>query len=387
MSLVNEVCGATPEGYIKANPSGNDFIFKNDPNFKQINLYDFFGNGATVNSFTECAYYVEGGWHPFKTTIFDLAMQAFTTLLVILSFYLIYKFKPYRRIRLSNWVSAFKKVKYHKKLNISAIVLFLTIQSFFIFDYVKNKAIRIPVFIDEYISLTSNVQFFKNLDYTAGEFLGGSYSIYLTSGPLSAIGSVIGWNATNKIIVARISNYYWILLLQLFFILILKYQYKLNTNYLVLSSGFLILLIPWWQGYLYSLGEVASVLIFTNAIYIFNHLRKLSMLLFSFSIFFGKLLTLLPFLGFYILNLFVERKIKKSFADSILFLIPLALWLALVSLRYEDGSVTNYVSSLFDLILNHQSSGTSTFDSSNNQNFIQTVLFSEFSSWNILSYE
>ena len=76
MSLVNEVCGATPEDYIKANPSGNDFIFKNDPNFKQINLYDFFGNGATVNSFTECAYYVEGGWHPFKTTIFDLAMAA-----------------------------------------------------------------------------------------------------------------------------------------------------------------------------------------------------------------------------------------------------------------------------------------------------------------------
>jgi len=129
---------------------------------------------------------------------------------------------------------------------------------------------------------------------------------------------------------------------------------------------------------LYSLGEVASVLIFTNAIYIFNHLRKLSMLLFSFSIFFGKLLTLLPFLGFYILNLFVERKIKKSFADSIIFFIPLALWLALVSLRYEDGSVTNYVSSLFDLILNHQSSGTSTFDYSNSQNFIQTVLLSEF---------
>ena len=107
------------------------------------------------------------------------------------------------------------------------------------------------------------------------------------------------------------------------------------------------------------------------------------MLLFSFSIFFGKLLTLLPFLGFYILNLFVERKIKKSFADSIIFFIPLALWLALVSLRYEDGSVTNYVSSLFDLILNHQSSGTSTFDYSNSQNFIQTVLLSEFSSWNI----
>lgn len=47
------------------------------------------------------------------------------------------------------------------------------------------------MFIDEYVSLTSNIKFFKNLDYTAGEFLGGSYSIYLTSGPLSAIGSVI----------------------------------------------------------------------------------------------------------------------------------------------------------------------------------------------------
>ena len=50
MSLIEEICGPTPKNYIKADPLGSDYIFKNDPSFKEINLYDFFGNGATVNS-------------------------------------------------------------------------------------------------------------------------------------------------------------------------------------------------------------------------------------------------------------------------------------------------------------------------------------------------
>lgn len=71
-------------------------------------------------------------------------------------------------------------------------------QHFFIFDYVRTKSVSITSFIDEYVVLTSNVNFYKNLDFNAGEFLGGSYSVYLTSGPISAIGSVISWNITNN---------------------------------------------------------------------------------------------------------------------------------------------------------------------------------------------
>ena len=383
MSLVNEICGSTPENYIKTEPLGSDYIFKNDSSFKEINLYDFFGNGATVNSFAECAHYVEGGWHPFKTTIFDIAIYGLQGMGVLLFAFLIYKLRLFKYIKLIDFKEAFKKVDNFKQIKTLSISIFFALQSFFIFDYVKRKAIRIPTFIDEYISITSNVEFFKNLNFTAGDFLGGSYSIYLTSGPLSAVGSVIGWNLTDKIIFARIMNYYWIFFLHLVFILFMKYQYKLNINYLILSSSFLILLIPWWQGYLYSLGEVASVLIFTNAVFLFYRLRKLSLFLFSLSIFFGKLLTLLSFLGFYLFNLFIEKKIRRVFLDSFFFLIPLVSWLTLVSFRYEDGSFFNYLFSLFDLILNHQSSGATTLDSSNSSSFVQTLLLSEYSNWNL----
>ena len=84
-----EICGPTPPNHIKANPNSNNYIFENDPSFAPINLYDFFGNGATVNSFRECEYYVDGGWEPFKTTIFDISKIAFVSIGVV---FLIYKF-------------------------------------------------------------------------------------------------------------------------------------------------------------------------------------------------------------------------------------------------------------------------------------------------------
>ena len=55
-------------------PSPNFEIFQNDPSFPAINLYDFFGRSATVNSFVECYYYVELGFEPNKITIFDYAI-------------------------------------------------------------------------------------------------------------------------------------------------------------------------------------------------------------------------------------------------------------------------------------------------------------------------
>ena len=93
-----------------------------------------------------------------------------------------------------------KKFKFQ---NIYYLFFLFYLLTTFIFHYIFSKAVRVPRFIDEYISLTSNLNFFKNLDFNAGEFIGGSYSIYLTSGPLSAVGSVIGWNLTNKIILFK----------------------------------------------------------------------------------------------------------------------------------------------------------------------------------------
>ena len=56
-------CGIKPleveDIIIGNNPS---FVFKNDPDFSTIVLYDVDGNIINVNSWIECAHYVRGGW-------------------------------------------------------------------------------------------------------------------------------------------------------------------------------------------------------------------------------------------------------------------------------------------------------------------------------------
>jgi hypothetical protein len=39
-----------------------NFVFEYDPNFESLRLFDFDGNVVNVNSWLECANYVNGGW-------------------------------------------------------------------------------------------------------------------------------------------------------------------------------------------------------------------------------------------------------------------------------------------------------------------------------------
>ena len=394
MMYINEIekiCGPVPPNYEAINPDSENFIFQNDPNFNAINLYDFFGNGATVNSFSECAHYVNGGWEPFKTTIFDIGAIFLYIAIGTFSVFKIYKyfqsvFTIEKLKSFFNTSGLFKRIS--KQLNRKEILrvfytFFFFVQSYFLFDYVRTKSVRIPRFIDEYISLTSNLNFFKNLNFNAGEFIGGSYSTSLTSGPISAIGSVFAWNITDKLTISRMSNFFWIYLLQIFFAYLIVKLYKSDFKFLFFISGLSLVLIPWWQGSLYSLGEIPSVIIFVNAIFLFPKIRKLSLLLFSISIFYGKLLNLVPFVGFYIVVMFNERKIKKVINDFIMFLIPLSSWLFFANSKYEQGNVFQYIKDQYFFIINHQSSGASM----DGQNFLDKLIHSfttsEFIGWNI----
>ena len=60
---VENSCGVAPEGISYFDP-GNDpnFVFTNDPTFETVTLYDIEGNVANMNSWFECAHYVNGGW-------------------------------------------------------------------------------------------------------------------------------------------------------------------------------------------------------------------------------------------------------------------------------------------------------------------------------------
>ena len=315
------ICGPSLTNFVPVSPSDSSYVFENDPTFPALNLYDFFGRGATVNSFQECAYYVQEGWEPFKTTIFDY-LQLFAVISVFFIFYVvnkklkftnsIKKMNFYENIQKFSLKKIFWYASKNRKVRNYFLGTFIIIQHFFIFDYIRTKSVRIDSFIDEYVVLASNVNFFKNFDFNAGDFVGGSYSVLLTSGPISAIGSVISWNITNNFILGRISNFYFLILLHVLFSIAVFKKHKLDFKLILGFNGLILLSIPWWQGALYSLGEIASMIIFTNSVFLFHKLRKLSMFLFSVSIFYGKLLTLLPFLGFYGAYFFKKRIFFKK---------------------------------------------------------------------------
>lgn len=386
-NIVTNICGMLPEGFVKATPQDSNYIFQKDPAFSPLNLYDFFGRAATVNSFTECYYYVELGFEPNKTTIFEYALLigvAIVSCLII--------FKAYKENFLHRLIQYFKQ----KKIRINLIKMTetrlikpfvgtaLIFQSIILYDYVKTKSLRISSFIDEYITLTSHVNFFKSLDFDAGLWLGGNYSVGITTGPIAAIGSVVGWNLTNSFSFARVSNFVWIFLIQTTFVYVLIRAYKIKkTGFLFLSTAFVLILIPWWQGSLYSIGEIPSTLFFINAIFLFSKFRKLSIALFCLSIVYGKFLMLVPFVGFYLAILYNEKKLQNLLKDVSVFLLTMVPWLTLAHLKYENGNLFDYLIDQFYFITNHQTSGVQNNSDGFFENLIVTLNSSEFISWSI----
>ena len=259
---------------------------------------------------------------------------------------------------------------------------FLIFQLFISYNYVKNKAIDLKPFIDEYVSLSSNYHLVKELNFSAGGFLGGTFSVYLTSGPISAIGSVFGWIATNDIFYSRIFNYYWICFLLIICSYTLIKKIGLSNRYVWIFPLIVCFTIPWWQGMLYSLGEIPSVILITTAMLLFNKSRKLSLLLFGFSIFLGKLLNILIFAIFYLTHLNHSRSLKTIFNDFVYFLIPLIPWLTLIQFTYNDGGLIKYFFDLYYFVGDSNASGIEN-DNFSLTSLKQAILLSEYSQWNI----
>tara|TARA_B100000927_G_C16228307_1_gene374352 strand:- start:40 stop:354 length:315 start_codon:yes stop_codon:yes gene_type:complete len=63
LEIIEQNCGNQPENQ-EFFIVGNDpnFVFENDPNFETLRLFDIEGNIINVNSWFECANYVNGGW-------------------------------------------------------------------------------------------------------------------------------------------------------------------------------------------------------------------------------------------------------------------------------------------------------------------------------------
>jgi len=70
---------------IKNNPN---FVFENDPNFETVLLYGVEGNVINVNSWIECANYVNGGWTNSMSGLFNGEQAVFLLTLTLFLFYL-----------------------------------------------------------------------------------------------------------------------------------------------------------------------------------------------------------------------------------------------------------------------------------------------------------
>ena len=69
-------------------------------------------------------------------------------------------------------------------------ISYLSIVLFFSSYISYNLAASLGSFVDEYASIASIVKYFKTLKLDAG-FLGGPYSVQLTSGPISGVGFLL----------------------------------------------------------------------------------------------------------------------------------------------------------------------------------------------------
>ena len=61
---VVNICGDYPGDFIKLDlKSDPNYVFKNDPDFVAVRVWDVEENSVFVNSFQECEHYVSTGWN------------------------------------------------------------------------------------------------------------------------------------------------------------------------------------------------------------------------------------------------------------------------------------------------------------------------------------
>ena len=268
------------------------------------------------------------------------------------------------------------------------LILFLQNVVIFVLVYITSTSLR--PFIDEIISLTSNIGFFSNLDFSSARntVYGDPYSPNLTTGPLSAIGSALGWNITSNIYALRIINFYFAYFLQILFVIYLSKHYQIDRNKAIFFSSFVVTSVPWWFSSLYSLGDLICGLIFFNCILIYNHNRKVAIFLMGILVFFGRVLYFLPFLGFYFIKIIKAKfKFPAAIKDLMIFIIPAVVWIILIKFNYNNGNLKFYIKEYIDIIFITNPS-IEKFES--NKSFFefirQTLTNSDLSLWNSADY-
>jgi hypothetical protein len=260
------------------------------------------------------------------------------------------------------------------------IIYSLQIAALFYLFYLTSKTLE--PFLDEYVSLTANLGFFTNLDFNAGINNGGSYGVALTSGPISALGGVLGLIIFQDLMTARFLNFVWVFILQTGLVFLVKKYYEINFKILLLFSSLTFMLIPWYYGVLYSIGEIASTYLFFYSIIIFPKNRKVALVLISVCIFFGKFILVIIFSIFYLTYVIQNREIRYFIKDGLIFSIPLLVWLFLVYLFYEKGGVADYIVNFFNFNFTNNRSAGIDRESTSLISYVLSFRDSEVINWN-----
>ena len=278
-------------------------------------------------------------------------------------------------------------IKYYFDLVKNKTSLFLIPYSLLVFYFVFKTSQTLPPFNDEIVSLSANIGFFLNsLNFEGPRetIFQGLYSPYLTSPPLSAVGSSLAWSFTDNFNIIRLSNFAWVLVVQL----LLGYQvskiYNLNYQKVVIFSTFSLIAFPFWFGSIYSLGETISIIIFFNSILLYKDFPNVSILMMGSIVFFGKIILVLLFIFFYFSNLLLNKNFRKIPKEIFIFLTPSFLWLLLILFKSEYQTVGDYADD-FLIMWNYMGSqvgNLSLLDILNYSNIVNNFETSEVLSWN-----
>lgn len=272
----------------------------------------------------------------------------------------------------------FKKERFVKFLTFLQVTLVLLIA------YKTSFTLR--PFIDEIVSLSSTNNFFKTLEFKGPEntVYGNSYSPNLTTGPLVTIGSNIGVVFFKDLYIIRYFNFLFLITIQTSFNFLISRKFNISIYYLTIFSLFLITSVPWWYSSLYSLGDLICSLIFCNCLLLYKYFPRSSIFLMSFTIFFGRILILVPFCSFYFYNLYSSKKI--SIKELLLFLTPPVIWLILVLNFSTYQNLSEYIKNYFEIVYSTNPSIGLETKSNSLLNFENMRMNSDLRFWNTADY-
>ena len=100
LDLIEQICGTkAPNEELIEIASDPNFVFTNDPSFTTLNLFDIDGNIINVNSWIECAHYVNGGW---TSSYYSGIKSDLIFLLIVISYSIGYFLFKKRKILIKN---------------------------------------------------------------------------------------------------------------------------------------------------------------------------------------------------------------------------------------------------------------------------------------------